>query len=461
MNQELPLPGASLLAALRQRLRGQTLLSTDGDYAWARRVWNAAIDRRPGAIVVCADAEDLTLALQIAAEHRVPVTVRGGGHNVAGRSIADGTLLLDLSRMRNVTVNSAARIATVQGGALWHDVDVATARHGMATTGGMVSSTGVGGFTLGGGSGWLMREHGLAIDNLLAAGIVLADGRAVRASTEDHPELFWGIRGGAGGLGVVTHFEFQLHPLRQVLAGVVIRPLTEAAIGLRTFRDYAAQAPDSFCGMAVLARAPSLPFLDAAWHGQPVLVTAVCWCGDIEKGQQALIPLRQFGSPLADHVGPMPYVQWQHLQDPGAPAGRYYYWKTASYAALSDATIDLLCAHGEQLPSRLSEIHVQHMGGAVARIGADETAFAQRETQFFVNLIGITAWSEEFPRLRENVRKLHEQIVPRALPRMLPNFSSQDDGDLTRGSDAPHGVRLDALRKRYDPSAMFCAPIGV
>ena len=455
MNERLPSFSAPLLAALRQRLHGDTLLPTDAGYALARRVWNAAIDRHPGAIVVCADAEDVALALQIAAEHRVEVTVRGGGHNVAGRSIADGALLLDLSRMRNVTVNAAARIATVQGGAQWHDVDVATARQSMATTGGLISSTGVGGFTLGGGSGWLMRRHGLAIDNLLAVGIVLADGRAVRASAEDHPELFWGIRGGGGGLGVVTSFEFQLHPLRQVLAGVVIRPLTEAATALRTFRDYAAQAADSFCGMVIIAHAPSLPFLDAAWHGQPVVVTAVCWCGDIATGQQALTPLREFGSPLADHVGPMPYVQWQHLQDPGAPPGRYYYWKTASYVALSDATINVLCAHGERLPSRQSEIHVQHMGGAVARIAADDTAFAQRDTQFFVNLLGIAAWADEFPRLRANVRELHEQIAPLAVPGMLPNFSGQDDGDPVGSFDTSHATRLAALRRRYDSSSIF------
>jgi FAD/FMN-containing dehydrogenase len=445
----------SIILALRQQLRGITLLPGDAEYGLARRVWNAAIDRRPAAIVQCADGEDVALALRVAAERGVAVTVRGGGHNVAGRAVAEGALTLDLSRMRDVTVNADARIATVQGGAQWHDVDVITARHGLVTTGGLVSSTGVGGFTLGGGTGWLMRQHGLAIDNLLAAGVVLSDGRIVRASPEDHAELFWGLRGGGGHLGVVTNFEFRLHPLRQVLAGVVIRPLTEARTALRTFSDFAAQAPDCFCGMAVLAHAPPLPFLDAAWHGQPVLVVALCWCADIQAGERALAPLRQSGSPLADHVGPMPYVQWQHLQDSSAPAGRLHYWKTASYASFSDATIDVLCGAAERLPSRWTEIHVQHMGGAVARIPAADTAFAQRDAQFFVNLIGVTAWPDEFAQLRESVRRLHAQIAPAALSHRLPNFSDQDDGDPTTAPDAPGASRLSILRRNYDPAGLF------
>jgi FAD/FMN-containing dehydrogenase len=261
-------------------------------------------------------------------------------------------------------------------------VDVATAQQGLATTGGMISSTGVAGFILGGGTGWLMRRYGLAIDNLRSANVVLADGRIVRASAEEHPELFWGLRGAGGGLGVATSFELQLHALRHVLAGVVIYPAAAAREVLRTFRDFTAQASDEFCGMAILTNAPTVPFLDAAWYGRPVVVLAVCWCGDIAAGEKALTPLRRIGLPLTDHIGAMPYVQWQHLQDPGAPAGRYYYWKTASYAALGDTAIETLCAAVTHLPTRLTQIHVQHLGGAVRQVPVADSAFVHRSASF-------------------------------------------------------------------------------
>jgi len=451
---EQPMSGPMASVLVRQ-LRGRVLQPADAPYGPARRVWNAAIDRRPMAIARCADAEDCALALRIAAEQGAAVTVRGGGHNVAGRSIADGALLIDLSGMREVTVNAAAQLAIVQGGALWHDVDVATSRHGLATTGGLVSGTGVGGFTLGGGTGWLMRRHGLAIDNLTAVGLVLADGRCVRASADEHEELFYGLRGGAGGLGIATSFEFRLHPLRQVLAGVVIRPAAEARAALRSFRDFALEAPDDYCGMAVLASGPPLPFLDAAWHGRPVLVSAMCWSGDMAVGERTLEPLRKSGAPLVDHVGPMPYVQWQHLQDGGAPPGRYQYWKTANFATLSERTIGVLADALETLPSRMTEIHLQHLGGAVARVPAADSAFAARDAQFFVNLIGVTPWPDEFAEVRQWVRQLHERLSPEALATRLPNFTGEDDGDVQLGSSQ---ARVAALRRRYDPAGVFGPP---
>ncbi|MDE2448236.1 MAG: FAD-binding oxidoreductase [Gammaproteobacteria bacterium] len=441
--------------ALQSHVRGELFLPGDGRYDLGRRCWNASIDHRPAGIVRCEDAEDVTRALRIATEYGLPVTVRGGGHNVAGRGLADGALLIDLSRMRAVSVHAESRVAEVQGGALWHDVDVATARCALATTGGMVSSTGVGGFTLGGGAGWLMRSFGLATDNLRAASVVLADGRFVRASADEHPDLFWGLRGGGGGLGVVTGFEFSLHPVRQVYAGVVVRPAADAALLLRTFRDFTAQAPDAFCGMVVLTHAPPLPFLDASWYGRPVAITALCWSGELASAEEALAPLRRFGSPIVDHVGPMPYVQWQHLQDMGAPSGRYHYWKTVSYRSLPDSAIDTLAAAALSLPTSLSEIHVQHLGGAVARIPTEETAFAQRDAGVFVNLIGFTQWPEEFPSLRERVRALHERLGRGALPRPLPNFSDRDDGRVADQLGPVSAERLQALRRRYDPAGRF------
>jgi FAD/FMN-containing dehydrogenase len=455
MNDDARGLNASVLNALRTQVRGTTIVPGGEGYAAARRVWNGAIDRHPSAIVVCADAEDVSFAVRIAADNGLQMTVRGGGHNVAGRSIRDEVLLLDLSRLRNVAVNPGSRIATVQGGALWRDVDEATAAEGLATTGGFVSSTGVGGLTLGGGVGWLMRKHGLACDNLRSASVVLADGRFVHASDEEHPDLFWGLRGGAGGLGVVTSFEFQLHPLRDVLAGLIIHPAEHAFEVLSAFRDFAVDAPDEFCGLAVIAHGPPLPFLDAAWHGRPVLMFAVCWSGDIAAGEAALRALRRHGQPLVEHIGRMPYAQWQQMQDPAAVRGHYYYWKTTNYATLSDNTVQELAALAHRLPTMRSEIHVQHMGGAVSRFAAEDSAFAHRNAQFFVNFIGLTDAASAAVTLRERIRALHDEVSREALPGILTNFADQDDSDNVRRFGLQNSGRLDALRRKYDAAGVF------
>jgi FAD/FMN-containing dehydrogenase len=448
----------SVLNALRTQLRGAIIVPNDARYDAARRVWNAAIDRHPSAIIVCTDAEDVSFAIRIAADNGLPMTVRGGGHNVAGRSIADRVLLLDLSALRNVAVNPASRIATVQGGALWRDVDKATAAEGLATTGGFVSTTGVGGLTLGGGVGWLMRKHGLACDNLRSAGVVLADGRFVRASEEEHPDLYWGLRGGAGGLGIVTSFEFQLHPLREVLVGLVIHPADRAIEALRAFRDFAANAADEFCGLAVIAHAPPLPFLDSAWHGRPAVIFALCWCGDSAVGARELAVLRGHGRPLAEHVAPMPYVRFQQMQDPSAPAGRHWYWKTANYATLDEHTLQQLAAAAHDLPTQQSEIHVQHMGGAVARRPADESAFAHRNAQFFVNVIGATDEANRVDAMRDNVRALYAKLSHAAIPGIQPNFGDQDDIDEVMRFGRRHAARLESLRRRFDPDGILAGP---
>jgi FAD/FMN-containing dehydrogenase len=452
MNDSARALDTSVLNALRTQVRGSTFVPGDSGYTAARNVWNAAIDRRPSAIVVCADAEDVSFAVKIAAQHGLKMTVRGGGHNVAGRSIRDGALLLDLSRLRTVTVNRDLCMATVQGGALWRDVDEATAVHGLATTGGLVSTTGVGGLTLGGGVGWLMRKYGLACDNLRSASVVLADGRFVRASDEEHADLFWGLRGGAGGLGIVTSFEFELHPVRDVFAGLIIHPADNALEALRAFRDYAAGAKDEFCAVAVIAHAPPLPFLHPAWHGRPVVIHAVCWCGENAAAARELAPLLTHGEPLVVHAGSIPYVRWQQLQDAGALAGRHYYWKTANYRSLSEATLQQLAVAAHRLPSPLSEIHVQHLGGAVARVAAEDTAFSHRDANFFVNLIGIETAQDRLGALRENIRAIYDRVSGDAMESMQPNFADQDDSDAWRLGGPGNAERLQALRRRYDPA---------
>jgi len=287
--------------------------------------------------------------------------------------------------------------------------------------------------------------------------VVLADGRLARASSAEHTDLYWGLRGGAGGFGVVTSFEFRLHPLRDVLAGLVVHPGDQAKPVLRTFRDFAAAAADEFCGLAVITHAPPLPFLDAAWHGRPVVILALCWSGDLADGEYAMKSLTSFGRPLAHHVGPMPYVQWQQMQDPLAPPGLYQYWKTANFRALGDAALDQLAAAAHHLPTPRTEIHVQHMGGAVARAPAGDTAFAHRDAAFFVNLIGVAPTADQLDGVRDWVRSLHGQVASEALAGILPNFSGQDDVQAVPRFGREHAARLDALRRRYDPAGILAS----
>jgi len=455
MNNQTPTePG--FIAELRAALQGRIIDPGETDYDTARRVWNASIDEHPAAIAVCADAGDVAAAVRVAARHEVPVTVRSGGHNVAGRAVRNGALLIDLARLRDVTVDTDTRIATVKGGAHWADLDAASAKAGLATTGGLVSTTGVAGLTLGGGTGWLMRRHGLACDNLLGAEVVLANGDTVRANARENAELYWGLRGGAARFGIVTSLEFRLYPLTEVVAGIRVFPASETAALLMRFRDYCEQAPDEFCGLVALANAPPLPFLDAAWHGRPVTILATCWCGDSAAAKVAQAPLEDAARPLARMLGPMPYAEWQKMQDPGAPPGRFNYWKTANFAPLDDAAIGVLAAAVEDLPTPQSEIHVQHMGGAVARVATNETAFAYRDVPFFVNLIGVAPDAAAHPDARRQVRALHGRLGQYALPTRLPNFTDRDDGHPDTGHGGAAG-RVTELRHRYDPAGTFLA----
>jgi hypothetical protein len=290
---------------------------------------------------------------------------------------------------------------------------------------------------------------------MVGASVILSDGRVVRASAAEHADLYWALRGGAGGLGVVASFEFLTYPLREVLAGLIIHPAEQAFGALQAFRDFAAEAPDEFCGLAVIANAPPLPFLDPRWHGRPVVIHAVCWSGEQAAGARVLAPLRGYGRPLADHVGWMPYVQWQQMQDPSAPPGLHYYWKTANYRSLSDSTLQVLAAAAQQLPTPRSEIHLQHMGGAVGRVPPDDTAFANRDAKYFVNLIGITDSSDAMTGLRERVRGLYGQIIPEASATIMPNFSDQDDAAGARQFGGEIAGRLAVLRRRYDAKGLL------
>jgi FAD/FMN-containing dehydrogenase len=443
---------------LAAALRGTLLLPGDPDYETRRHVWNGAIDRHPLAIARCIDADDVATAVKFAAREHMPMTARGGGHNVAGLAVRDDALMLDLGAMNRVEVDARARIARVEGGALWRDVDAATQPHGLATTGGFVSTTGVGGYTLGGGVGWLMRRCGLAIDTLLETEVVLADGRSVTASDKQHPELFWGLRGGGGGLGVVTRFRYRLHAVGEVHAGVVFYPVTAARELLYAFRAFTPTAPDALTAMLVFTTAPPLPFLPASAHGQRVVALAYCWSGDLALGAHAVTRISEAAEPLGRHEGVMPYAAWQQSFDPAAAPGDHYYWTTSQFDAFDDALVDALIPPAAKPVDPLCEVHVHHLGGAVARIANDTTAFSQRDAAFFINVIGHTAAAERFAAVRDWVRDLRAALAPHARAGMQPNFAGEPADLKSQAHDPATRSRLSALRERYDPDGLL-APV--
>lgn len=444
--------------ALAAALRGKLLLPEHPDFDTHRRVWNGAIDRRPLAIARCIDAEDVAAAVKSAARERMPMTVRGGGHNVAGLAVRDDALMLDLGAMNRVEIDAQARIARVEGGALWREVDAATQPQGLATTGGFVSTTGVGGYMLGGGVGWLMRGCGLAVDNLLEAEVVLADGRSVTASEKQHADLFWGLRGGGGGLGVVTRFACRLHPVGEVNAGVVFYRLDAAAALLRAFRAFTPDAPDALTAMLVFTTAPPLPFLPVEAHGQRVVALAYCWNGDPAHGARAAAPIADAAEPLGRHEGRMPYATWQQAFDAAAPPGHHYYWTTSQFDAFDDALIEALVARAAQPADPLCEVHVHHLGGAVARVAHDATAFSYRDAPFFINVIGHAGAAERFAAVRDWVRDLRAALEPHARAGMQPNFAGEPSDLKSQTHDADTRSRLSALRARYDPEGLL-APL--
>ncbi|HEX5353695.1 MAG TPA: FAD-binding oxidoreductase [Rhodanobacteraceae bacterium] len=450
--------GALAWPELAQAMRGGLLQPGQLEYEERRRVWNGAIDRHPLAIAQCMDAEDVAAAVRFAAREHIPMTVRGGGHNVAGLAVRDDALMLDLGGMNHIEVDAASLVVRVQGGALWRDVDAATQPHGLATTGGFVSTTGVGGYTLGGGVGWLMRRCGLAVDNLLEAEVVLADGRIVVADERRHADLFWGLRGGAGGLGVVTRFTWRLHAVGEVYAGVVFHPVEAAAGLLRAFRAFTPNAPNPLTAMLVFTSIPPLPFMPVETHFRRAIALAWCWSGEPADGEKALAPILEYGKPLGLHAGMVPYAAWQQTFDPAAPPGDHYYWTTLQLDALDDALIDALVPMAVASPDPVCEVHVHHLGGAVASIPGAATAFAHRDVPFFINVIGHAGAPERFPAVRDWVRGLRAALAPHARTGMQPNFAGDVSDLKSCAHDAKTGARLAALRARYDPEGLL-APV--
>ena len=447
--------GEATVQELREAARGEVVTPFDPGYGEACRIWNGAHNGRPALVVRCTGAADVIAAIGFARSNDLPIAVRGGGHSVAGFSTIDDGLVIDLSQMNEVRVDAAARRATVGGGAVWADVDHETQAHGLATTGGLVSSTGGAGFTLGAGIGWTMRKFGLACDNLVAADVVTADGRLVRASESDDRELLWGLRGGGGNFGIVTQFEFELHPLGpMVYAGPIFYPADAARDLLRTFRDWAGGAPDEITALVNLTTAPPLPVIPPEWHGKKVAAFIATSTGPLGGAEPLVAAFRTLAEPIADLLGPMPYHVIQTLIDPLWERGIRAYFKATNLARLDDELIDRLCELHLEAPGAQCEIHVHQMGGAVGRVADDATAFAERSMPFVLN--AVTGWRE--PSVggahTEWARTVIAASAGASTGRAYVNFLGDADAAHT-AYGAETYERLASLKNEYDPTNVF------
>jgi hypothetical protein len=448
--------GRDDMERLRGRFRGALLRAGEEGYDEARRVWNGAIDRKPALIARCAGADDVVEAVRFARERDLLVSVRGGGHSVAGHGVCDGGVMIDLSLMKAIRVDPAARTARAAGGVLWGELDRSTQGAGLATTGGVISHTGIAGLTLGGGLGHLMRQHGLTVDSLLAVDLVTADGERIHVDERTEPDLLWGLRGGGGNFGIATAFEYRLHTVGpMVLAGPVVWPLSDAGEVLGFLDGFAASAPDEL-GITLATRlAPPMPFLPTDQYGKPVVLLLLVWNGDLGEGQKAIAPMLEVGTPIAELVRPAPYLAIQSMLDGGAPHGMHYYWKSHRVPALSPQVVDVLVGLVEGITSPFSQINGWAVGGAVSRVDPASTAAGEREAGFHLN--AVAAWPPPNPEADRHiawVREGWEALRPSATG-VYVNFLSDEGGE---GLDAAYGDRLGRLRSlkdRWDPTNVF------
>jgi FAD/FMN-containing dehydrogenase len=448
---------SSAVHQLKSRFQGELIVPGDEQYDAARAVFNVAIDRRPSLIARCASPDDVIQAINFAREENLLVAIRGTGHNVAGFAVCDDGLVIDLSRMKDIAVDPPARTACVEGGCNWSEVNDALQPHGLAATGGFVSITGVSGLTLGGGLGWLVRKHGLALDNLLSADVVLADGRLVTASAQDNDDLFWAIRGGGGNFGVVTSFKFQAHPVGTVLAGIVLHPATAAAKAIRRWRDLEATAPDESNQGALLFHFPDDRTAPPPLRGAAVVGLGGVYAGPVEEGEKVLRPLREYGPPLADMFQAMPYNAAQRMADFLWPPGLYNYWKSSYLTSLSDGAVDVIVDFFARVPSPRTVIVLEHNGdSAWDRVPDSATAFGHRAWPY--NFLVTSAWSD--PKDTERnvawTRQLFDAMRPFAAQGAYVNYLGGDEG--VDGLKAAYGAklaRLAALKAKYDPTNLF------
>jgi FAD/FMN-containing dehydrogenase len=436
------------LSELAARFRGDVLRPNTPEYESARKVWNGMIDRHPAVIARCKSVSDVQAAIRFGREHDLPIAIRGGGHNAAGLSVCESGIVIDLSGLRDVVVDPDKCTAVAGGGATWGEFDAATAKHGLATTGGVISSTGVAGLTLGGGLGWLMRSHGMSCDNLIGAEVVTADGRVVRATETENADLLWALRGGGGNFGVVTSLEFKLHPVATVLGGILFYPLSLARDVLRFYRDFTKTAPDALTVFCAMLFTPD---------GVPVVGLVICYNGPVDEGERAIKAIRDFATPIAGEVGPMPYTALQSMLDAGFPSGLQVHWRSEFVTSIPDALVEAAVSQFERVPSPLSAIMVEHFGGAVARVPRDATAFDNRDADY--NLVIVSRWADPADADRNIAwaRATSEAAKPFTNGRVYVNYIGVGEApDRVRAAFGPEKfAKLATIKQKYDPANTF------
>lgn len=457
MSQQVALRDGTI-EQLRETVGGQVITPGDASYEQARRVWNGRIDRHPALVVRCASTADVAAAVDFGREHDLIVSVRAGGHSTPGYSTCDDGIVIDLSPMKRVDVDPGAPTAKVQGGATWADLDGAAQEHGLAVTGGRVSDTGVGGLALGSGSGWLERMFGVTCESLLSAEVVTADGNVVRASSDENPELFWGLRGGGGNFGVVTEFEFRLHPVGPIVTGgMLLYPRDRAGELLRFYRDFMANAPDEVGGGIALLTAPPEPFVPEALQGQPAVGIVFCYVGPVEDGAEAVRPLKEATSPVVDLVQPMPYAALQQMMDAGNPHGIREYFKVDWLRDLPDEAIDVIVEQGENLPAPFGQLILGPMGGATARTDTSTMALNMPGAPWVYFCLAMWMDPGEDERNTAWARGFAEAMSAHEVGSPYPNFIEPDEGIARlRSSYGPEKYeRLVELKRQWDPGNLF------
>jgi FAD/FMN-containing dehydrogenase len=447
---------AGKIEELKCGLQGELLQPGDPDYDGARKIWNAMIDKRPALIVRCASTADVVRGVNFARENAILLAVRSGGHGIAGNALCDGGMVIDLSAMKAARVDPAGRRVSIEAGATLADLDAATQAHGLATPLGINSTTGIAGLTLGGGFGWLSRKLGLTVDNLESAEVVTAAGEVLRANATENADLFWALRGGGGNFGVVTRFEYRLHPVGpQLLSGLIVYPVSQAKSVLQQYRAFVAGAPDELSVWAVLRQAPPLPFLPESAHGQGMIALALLYTGDPTEGERLIEPLRGFGTPLGEHVGVQPYLAWQQTFDPLLAPGARNYWKSHNFTELQDGLFDAVVEYIGRLPSPHCEIFFGALGGATARQAPDAVAYAHREAQFVMNVHGRWLDPSEDKSGMAWARDFFKASAPFASAGVYVNFLTADEGDRVTSAYGPNYARLVQVKRKYDPNNLF------
>ncbi|MGZ4502087.1 MAG: FAD-binding oxidoreductase [Nocardioidaceae bacterium] len=441
--------------ALRSQVTGAVITPASPEYEEARKVYNFMIDRRPAAIVQCADAADVAAVVRQAAETGLELAVRGGAHSVPGFGTADGALVADLSGLSSVTVDPTSRTARVGGGVTWGGFNEAAGEHGLATTGGIISTTGVGGLTLGGGIGYLARGYGLSCDNLLSAEVVTADGRTVTASESEHPDLFWALRGGGGNFGVVTEFTFRMHPVTEIYGGPMFFELSDGPAILAYFNEFIKNAPREYGGFPAFQIAPPLPFVPENRVGEPFVAVVSCWTGSTRDGEQILQGFRDVANPVAEFVGAMPYPALNSAFDALVPRGLQHYWKAAFMDDLSPEAIATHMEHGPRVPTVNSTVHLYPINGACHDVAADATAFGHRDATYAVVIAGMWPDPADNEANTRWVRGYDAALAPHAQGGGYVNFASADDQPKVAANYGANYPRLQEVKRRYDPGNLF------